>query len=88
MGPSTLRIPDKPQLLPADYQFRPKSLEQFPLYFFMAGCEAVKTLTLHSMDWESIPCSGGEHVMRQRSFDPAPLRSKQFPNKGLVDASG
>ena len=87
-GSSTLRIPDKPQLTPADYQLRPKSLEQFPLYFCMAGCEAVKTLTAHSMDWESIPCSLGDHVMRQRSFDPAPLRGKQLPNKDLVDATG
>ena len=85
---SALRIPDKPQLTSADYMFRPKSLEQFPLYFFMAGCEAVRTLSSDSMDWESIPCNDGEHVLRQRSFDPAPLRSKQFPNKDLIDASG
>ena len=41
----------KPVLRRADYPFRPEQLEKFPLYFFMAGCEACEVLGPDSMAW-------------------------------------
>ena len=35
-----IKIPAKPFLTEFDYLYRPSELEDFPLYFFFAGCEA------------------------------------------------
>ena len=44
------RIKDKPRVLVTDYVFRPAQLDLFPLYFFIAGCDAVAQLDHRSME--------------------------------------
>ena len=76
-----LQLPEKPILSPADYKFRPRPLEDFPLYFFLSACTLTRELGRESMDWVSI----GGH--RQRFCQMEPIRSRAFPELPLRDAS-
>lgn len=61
--------------------FRPRALEDFPLYFFFSSCQLVKGLGIHSLDWVSL----GER--RQGSFETEPFRSRAFPELPLLNSS-
>ena len=77
----------KPLVGPSDYDYRPAQLEQFPLYFCMAGCDACSASTSAVGHWvqlyatpagvtQSVPGGGGSGtltVRRQRSFVPEPV---------------
>ena len=76
-----MAIESTPTLKCSDYRFRPRALEDFPLYFFISGCCLCKHLGVHSMDWVSI---GGQ---RQRSFRAEPVKSRSMPELPLLDAS-
>ena len=82
---SYLSVEEKVMLSVADYPFRPLPLENFPLYFFMAGCEATRSLSSDSMEWLFLACDGGASVLRQRSYVPDPVCSKIVPRRYLVD---
>ena len=71
------------KLKAVDYHFRPTQLEDFPLYFFLAGCRLVKKLNSSSMDWRTV--SG----RRSRFYEEEPMLSTQEPTKGhpLLDGS-
>ena len=49
-----MAIQSTPFLKCSDYPFRPRALEDFPLYFFISGCCLCKHLGEHSMDWVRI----------------------------------
>ena len=82
---SDLPLPVKVALGVADYSFRPSALENFPLYFFLAGCEATRTLSSGSMTWVSLPIDGGAGVLYHHSRHSEPVFSKAFPNRCFVD---
>ena len=71
-----------------DNQCRPRTVDRFPLYFFMAGCEACGHLETHSMDWVTHPCTQSSGVQRQRSCDPNPVQSEICPHRCLIDKHG
>ena len=81
-----LRLPEKAKLGEQDYPFRPDALEEFPLYFFLAGCEASTNLNSNSMMWKTLPCGDGTHVLYQRSRYPEPMLSKRCDGRYLIDA--
>ena len=83
-----MRNSRKPILNTSDYLFRPHALDRFPLYFFMAACEACCHLGAQSMDWVEVPCSQSAGVQRQRSYDPDPIQSKICPHRWLTDKNG
>ena len=72
-----------------DYPFRPHALKDFPLYFFMAGCEATHRLNSDSMMWMSLPREDGQGAaLRQASYRQDPIMSKTFPHRPLIDSAG
>ena len=73
-------------LKPFDYAFRPKALEDFPLYFFLAGCATARSLSSDSMEWVPLERKGSAEICHHRSFIREPICSKMFPHRPLVDA--
>eukprot|EP00973_Karenia_brevis_P024985 3442978-Karenia_brevis.AAC.1 len=59
-------LSEQARLATADYPFRPVVLAKFPMYFFLAGCEATRTLSSDSMDWVPLLSNGEEDVLHQR----------------------
>ena len=59
--------PGQYNLTEDDYRFRPLCMEQFPLYFFMAGCKASRDPGKASMRWKEIGGPDGMPI-RQRSY--------------------
>ena len=73
----------KQELQAGDYPFRPKALEMFPLYFFIAGCTTSRSLNKPSMDWEPLEEDGVR--LHQRSYSSDPIKSRKYPDENLVD---
>ena len=77
-----LAIRNQPVLTQHDYPFRPRQLEDFPLYFFMSACEAALRLDENSMQWVTV---GNQ---RQASFMEEPMKCKLVPELPLLDSAG
>ena len=59
-----LRIARAASIRRGDYYFRPKALEDFPLYFFMAATEARKSLGSDSLAWATLQVDGHGRVAK------------------------
>ena len=79
--PYSTKIPPKPFLTEYDYLYRPDELENFPLYFFFAGCEARLARGEHRPDgtlpWHVLPDGGRQctcQAVCSQTYDGVPLR--------------
>jgi len=74
-----IKIPAKPFLTEFDYLHRPSELEDFPLYFFFAGCEARPARggrrPNDALDWYML----GNH----RQYTARPVESQAYPGVPL-----
>ncbi len=80
-----MRVPTSASLVPADYPYRSERLERFPLYFFMAGCEATPRGGADALRWVELP-GDSDHASpsRQRSYCSKPIESKLVPPLELL----
>ena len=81
----TVPLAATPKLRVLDYVFRPRQLEEFLLYFFMAGCAAAQGPGGRCMDWVEFARPSG--ALRQGSFRAKPKGSSSAPGLCLLDSA-
>ena len=85
-----IRVPCAAWVITADYPFRSERLERFPLYFFIAACDATsKGGRGGALSWIELPNEvEGGIPSRQRSYCSKPIKSTTVSPLPLLTPGG